>query len=726
MSDQYDVILFGIRGEGDESEQAKRKIAELLELDPSKIDEALQSHTGLVIHNGVSMDVAKKLQTGLAKVGGICNLRPAKSSLHRLELVPMEVKEEKPTFECPACGFKEEFENPEDVPQACPSCGVVPDKYAQVQDEKAERERIKKRLLEAHRAREQQGADEYERRQAEARRMQLEEEIRKELGLPRTLTTRGRLISTAAALWVTGVAMGIGLLLTYQMLTAPLGPPTQQTAAARPATPQPGISPEALAAQMPMGGIPPNQELAMQMASFVQTLPEVPEAEASAPLSPEATSTPAPSAVVASDTGELTITGAAAPVSKSILDASALWTAHRDDPAWEHFLGLAVTRQLAAKQVDKASALARAMPDGIDKWSALLEIADHVHHLGDPAKRNKLLDDIEAIIVATPSAPLRVAGLGLLSQRLNGFGELKRAGDAERKAEKLASETPLADGKVAAQGMLAWHQLASHQDAKAERSWRDANRALAGIKDPASRLENSIELASSYARAGKRAEAVGILAGTINLAGRIGDAGQRATFFDRITRAFAASNDVDAAVAAASRQPSAEARDKSLVNAIAVEVNNGEPYLALELADALQGPVYQALGRTAAAWSLKTEKQLHGFADDNLNRALKALDKVTLPADQAVARAVISHYLAWLQDMPKAAEDMAKAALDSATRIDGQPERNKVLAVVATEVGKGQMISLSHDGAAQIIDPDLTKSVTDELAQLLQVSENLR
>lgn len=71
MADLYDVILYGLRGEGEEREIALHTVARLLKLESETIEAGVARPDGMVIQSGVTEDVVRKYQSALGKIGGL-------------------------------------------------------------------------------------------------------------------------------------------------------------------------------------------------------------------------------------------------------------------------------------------------------------------------------------------------------------------------------------------------------------------------------------------------------------------------------------------------------------------------------------------------------------------------------------------------------------------------------------------------------------------------------
>jgi hypothetical protein len=453
------------------------------------------------------------------------------------------------------------------------------------------------------------------------------------------------------------------------------------------------------------------------LVRLAQSLPALPasanEDKSGKTASPQRTA-------MAKDTGELTITSLDLSSTTPLLLPEPSWTNRHRDPVWERYLALASKRQLAAQQFDKAWTLAEAMPEDAIRWEAELNVIEQFQRLGNMTRRNETLEQFEARIAALSDKPMRVDAFGSLAVRLRKLSDPKRSGDTGRKAEKLVSEMPANDEKIIAQSLLALHHLGLDQEAKAESFWRDANRALAKIQDPGQRLSTAVAVAETYSRAGRTTGAATVLNGALTLAERIPDDDKRYKLLHDIAVGFASADDGNSALKSANRLPTKEGREQALWDVSKALLGHGESYSALAVADALEYPAYRAMSRAGIAWSLKTEKGMDGFAGENLALAIKAAGKIGLPVDQAIAAATVSRFAAWMR--VKTAEEVASNATEAAARIDNPEARDLTQALIAIEQARGQMMAQSHASAAQIVNSELTLTVTDELAALLQLS----
>lgn len=222
MEDLFDVVLFGVRDEITDRTKVMREIARILQLDQATMARAASGQAGVVLRKSLPREVAEKYRHALQKAGAICNVRPAKGERDRLELLdPADYPTEPAEFRCPACGFKQAMTADAAWPRVCPQCGTAPEKYHLVSRKKEERSIIRQRLREAHLEEEAQLQALEKRLREAARRKQIEQEVRRELGFSRLLLWRVRRALGVVAVWAAFLAMVLVLYLAYQTWMVP-------------------------------------------------------------------------------------------------------------------------------------------------------------------------------------------------------------------------------------------------------------------------------------------------------------------------------------------------------------------------------------------------------------------------------------------------------------------------------------------------------------------------
>jgi hypothetical protein len=201
----YDVVFFGTDIERSRLRETAEHVAEILGTTADTV-EGLLREPGSVLVMGVTAEEARNWQTYFLGQGVRCNYRPTAHSDAHLELASDANILQSAT--CPACGHLNEAKPGNPAPSTCEACGVVFRKFREVRLKKLERAQIKYRLTEKHRD-DLKKLDELEQREDEKkRRLRMEWEIRRELGLPRFVTNRLRMFGSLLVVFAFGLASG--------------------------------------------------------------------------------------------------------------------------------------------------------------------------------------------------------------------------------------------------------------------------------------------------------------------------------------------------------------------------------------------------------------------------------------------------------------------------------------------------------------------------------------
>jgi len=138
MADLYDLIFLGVNEDADRAESISG-ISAMLGVDAKEIEYLLKNKLSSPLKQAISLDAARQYQSQIAQLGGVCNYRPSRWDGRTLELAPVEIRAEEFIFSCPACEHKQSVAAEEDLPSACPACGVIPSKYEKVSGYKQSR-----------------------------------------------------------------------------------------------------------------------------------------------------------------------------------------------------------------------------------------------------------------------------------------------------------------------------------------------------------------------------------------------------------------------------------------------------------------------------------------------------------------------------------------------------------------------------------------------------------
>jgi predicted RNA-binding Zn-ribbon protein involved in translation (DUF1610 family) len=705
VNELYDVILLGIDSEVPNRRASISNIAELLGMDEAKIAYAIDNNKKAIVKQGILLEDAQNYQQQILRRGGFCNYRPVPTSGTRLELAPIEEKSEDVVFACPACNYREKVATPEDLPVNCPQCGIIPSKYNKVAALKNEREMVRRRLLSKHQLLEQQAKDLADSQQREARRRKLEEEVRKELGLPKALNSRIRLFGSAAFLWALGMGMGAAGFGMYAHTTSGQG--GYLAAGAGEHKTDLGSSPQQETLRMvnDLSPVPASfeEETNLMKYAFSQSgwgginpMASTPSATA------QALENPAPSA-----------NGPAKPARMS---GKALLDEIRSDREWELFLAAEAERLAKLKQPAIAIQMAAAIHSARLKMSAFGLLAEYYLASKSKPEAENLFNIAIDSINGLPNVAERADSLGWWSRSLWDIGEKAKAQQNLEELEKLVST--LADPAEKAKGLasLASHQAHIDQRKSAESNFRQANALISAIGDPKTKLRTYAHLASCYAQSGDRTIATAILSKILSHAQRIVDGENPSGLVGEIAIAFADMGEVDYALAALDKLNAVQ-KEKLLFNVTRELAYTGRPYDAMKGLEKMGTPEYQS--RAAALLSLlfRYRPGSRAVSASLQEKAQAAQGQIANPQAQALSRAEMARYLAHA-GLAQEADEWATKAMASAQTINAGQERDAAFAQLAVNYARARQITLADESVHQIKDFDIAKTVERETATI--------
>jgi hypothetical protein len=611
----YDLFVFDCGLQGDEREEAKAKLAKLLKIKAEQV-EPLLNGLGTAVGQAVTLETAQKFHQTLTAIHIRCNYRPSTSRHANLQLAPL--KPEK-TLTCPACACLHQYPEDEPAPTICEKCGLVFAKYERVEQVKEERDKIKRALLAQHQRMLDAEREEREKREQALRRAALEQQIRKELGLPKFAASRSGLMSTGAAVFVLGVSLGGGGVIAVQAWTQ-----TDES------------SPAAHAGQTPA---------ALSQLNFERQIEQLQalEAQAAAPTQAEALP-PAADAPRHSPALETSVS----PLLKDML------AEFEHDAEWDGFL---LGR---AKAAFERGALAEAMQTLAGASQAQLKAAqgaawaDWLMRQNYAAQAENLYAYLARSFEKLPAGSAdQIEALALLAQRQAAVGLPAQAEALLKTAEKLAASAPaLAEQAVGAAALAAAQASLAHAPA----DFRKAQAGLASIASLAEREVCRVRLARIYAQAGPRMAANSLLQESFeSLAG-----------MEAAARLHAEWGETAAALALARKLPGADGQERLLYRLLAVAMAAGHAQAAPEILDALRQPAWRA----RAQGLLAAAAQVPGA----LENARKSAQAIASPPEKAALLSELARIAAHGGDSGGAdqlfgqAQTLADALADAASR----------------------------------------------------------
>jgi len=722
---RYDLVLFGSDLQGAERAQAVSRLAQWMKVTPEQGAQILEQR-GLVIARGLDADTGAETQRKLLAIGVRCNLRPCSTSGLTLELAAVEAP---PTvMTCPACGHVQQVKGDEPAPTTCEQCEIVFAKYENLAKEKKEREQIRQTLIYEQQRSLERDQREQEERLAQQRRRQLEDEIRKQLGLPRLMASRSGLISSAAGIYLLGLSMGAGGLFAYNLLS---GSGT--------------IAPDPN--RLGVGALAMGQAAA---ESGVFDPGMVAEMQVSALLDPAAGTAAADPGVAATDLGVTSDTGAIPGAAGPLLDASfgqsgaagpgqpgaaRAGTAApngsdalgfldsrladlKNDTEWDLYLLGRIQALYERGAAPQAMALVEHLQDPELRFDRGARLADDLGREGRSADAENLYLRLGAAADQQPDhAGARVAAYATLARHRHRAGRPTEAAGLLQQAMTLAATLTAPADQAAAEIEIAALLTDLGRPAEARTHFQAALGALGRIQAPAARLSAIPSLAHGYAKAGYRASALNLLDEATRNIASAKDARERERILGVIAQTTAQLGDRQGAMGAAARIAAPAGKDRALYGLVATELAAGRLADAIELAEGLHTPAYQALAAGLVGLRQTALPAYRPLAAQSAERAAAAVALLRNPAEKAAVAAELARFAARGGDSAAAERGFAEA-LRLAESVSSLPERDRALAILAINEALALRLADARSRLTKITDAPLRFALTNDLAGL--------
>jgi hypothetical protein len=665
-SSLFDVVIFGCDLIGAEREAARQKLAQMFNCELHEADKLLRAR-GLPLKRGIPAAEARQLQHVLVGLGIRCNYRPSQSTGLHLELVATEEEEEAP-LECPACGHSHPVAPDVPKPEVCEKCGVVFSKYEKANQLKEEREQIKRRLLEAHQRSLAEQAAEQKRREDEERRRLLEEQIRKELGLPRFVTTRRGIISSAAVLFGLGVSIGAG---TVYMFTNDWAGGTGV----------PGISAQAMAK------LDPAVSTHLQAQNLLEGDPGFMNGLLGGD-SAKAPDTPAKTALVPDMLAELAV-----------------------DVEWDRFLATRIDDLVAKGSIIPAIELVDHIRRPLERIRQGARLAETLRTKGRTVEAEKMFNRLSNFAESLSDEAARVEALSELA-RHQANPEVTLAS-----ARLIADHIAAPAAQAVAQAEIGSARMKNIEDLETARGeFARANQAIARIADPMERALTVARIARSYARGGSRGGAATLLEDVMRPSAALAPGEARNRIFNEVVQVYAEMGDIPAALGAADKIGPPAARDKAVYELVISEVSRGRLPGAMDAAETIKHPGYQA-----RALGLLSLAQLRDPFQPNspvsFQRAEAAADSLANPMERAAVLSEIARY-ASRDPNNRQADRLFGEADKLAETLVNPAERGSAEALLAANYARALRFNEADKKAGEIRDPELAQSLTLDLAEI--------
>lgn len=745
----YDLVFFGTDLQGQERLAALKQLAQVMKVPPERLGEVLDQRQG-VIARKLTSEKGEEAVRKLLKIGIRCNLRPATESEATLELVPAEpMKAADKVLECPACGHQHQVPAGQAEPTMCTQCGIVFAKYLQKTAEEQERERLRQSLLAQHQRKLDQEERDRQASEAKERRERLEEEIRRELGLPRAISSPSRLIGSAAGLFLVGLFMGaavggLGFNLFSEGGRLPQTAPGSSQYVMTTSTPPPALAQmdTGMQAQMQVKDI----LAASDRASASDPLPNGPAGSVGTDnqqlIETQATPTTTNSADVLSAgvlrTGGTTALPEVAAHSGNPESGATQLTADqgqssnfldtrlntlRTDGEWDLFVLSRIDDLRKDGNTQQAALLIDQLrnPDLLYERGA--QVADGLRQDGWGLEANDIYQRLSAAAERLPdTAGTRVAAFCTLARHLY---DTKRTSDAmglAGRAEAVAASITNPADRAAADGELA--ALLSHQGRTepAQAAFRTAIDDLKRIKDPAARLSAITRIAGATIKAGYRSSALGMLEEATGKVDRIANLRQRNEILATMVRAYQLGGDLPDAKGVATRISDRTERDRAIHGLLIAEIASNRLASAIELSEDLQTPTYRALASGLLALYQQRSSAYQVLATPSAERARVAFAAIKDPAEQAAIGAELGRF-ATRRGETHAADAYFSKSYALAEQLTATGDRDRSLAIIVMNEAMALRFANPRSKVSGIADDQLRTNVISDIDRIAKATQ---
>ena len=657
----YDVLIYGCELTGAERDTAVHKLAQLLKCEPQNAEKLLLA-SGTPLKRGIPAEKAEQIVQILSTIGVNSNYRPSQDSGVKLELEAVEESESKVV--CPACGHRHEVAPGAMPPVACEECHVVFSKYDTVAQLKSEREAIKRRLLNEYQRTLAEQAAELKRQEEAERRRQIEEDLRKDLGLPKFVTTRQGVINSAAAIFVLGLALGGSA--AYFL--------------------QPG-APEATGSN----GVTAAAIDRLDPADFAHI-----EAKALSEQTAKAASQ--------SDAAPETTTRTQAALVPTMLQELP------KDPEWDRHLAGKAEAALAKGEVGSAVALAAHIRGPQTRIAEGARLAQSLAKAGKTREAASLFDRLTGEAEILPEG--QAARVGALCEIA---GRQAKPGTTLNAAKLISDHITDPAAKAVAEEQLGAARMRSGGTAEARAAFLRANQAVASITDPLDRALTLARTARAYAKAGSRGGAATLLEDVVKAAGSLPMGDRRTAVLEEAIQTYGEMGDTAAALQAADMIQPESARDRAIHGLIVADIARGSLGSALEAAQSIKTPAYRARAVAFLGVAQQDDPHYRALAQASIEEAAAAAETIRNPAEKLAVLSEVARYASRGLD-GKLADKLFAEAEQLAAGLPASADRDAAHALIAANQARALRSAEANKRLTQLQDPALMQSLSDDLA----------
>lgn len=670
---RFDLIIFGSEATGQELEKIAGDLSVLLKITNERAKQLLGTPVGKAVAKNVALEVAEPVRDVLLKIGVNANIRPTKPSV-KLELVEIE----KNKFFCPACGYQYIFEDNQPPIEVCGNCGVVLAKYEKAQREKEERERIRNLLLTQHQSRIEAERIQREAEEAKFRRKRFEEELRKQLGVPKIINNRGRLISTAVLVHVTGIVLGIGTIYIYNMVNRPIS-----------------IS----SYPHPQGGV----EYVLHSDIMAQMM-----------VDKMLTATQRYNSVTTSTIEPLIQTPIESQTLLAFLDNKLLNL--KTDAEWDQHILIKIDALLAKGSTNTAIQLLDKIRNIALRFDRGGRLIKQLWNRNQNAEANQIYQNLVYTGERLTGGPLaRIEALCTIAHHLNAAGYSIEANTILQKVRTVASAIIDSIDSAVASSEIAALMTVLGREEDARFLFSAAINTLEEIQDPAQQLLGIARIAPSYAAAGYRSSALHLLEDVVHKGSSIANAEERAQALEKLAEVSIEMSDTQLALAAIQQIPNINMQEQAIYNMITVMTRNDQLAQAMDLATRLKTPIYKALAFGFLGLNQQRQTTYQNLAQDSFAQAQQAANTIANSGEKSVVMSQLGRFFSRSGDETNANKYFAesKQLLETLTT---PAEKDRALAILAINKAQALRLNEAQTDITQIQDANVRGLVVNEMS----------
>ncbi|EGV29680.1 hypothetical protein ThidrDRAFT_3124 [Thiorhodococcus drewsii AZ1] len=707
METLYDVMLYGIQ-EGKDRIEVARAIAKSFSMELEKADQLLEREEATLVKKGVSSDLAHRMTEALTRAGAKANCKPSIGGTGDLSLVPKTS-----ILVCPGCKERLEYHIDQEAPRLCPRCGLVFAKYKEAHKRKQEVEAVRTRLKLMEAGRDEDAKRKQEQEEEERNRKRLEDQLRKEMGIPAGLNKRWKFVSSAAATLILG--LGAGGAATFFFLDHQGRLKSSASLALQQTSDGLGAIEGALNAEgIPGGSIdgtlsPAQQASTEDLIALSQGILEQAGVTADLGAVIAATTTDDIRSSSTSAAG-----GAFGQVNPRARDPDPLHRLTTQDPEWSRLIELNALDAVTAGNGALAVSLARRLPPGPERITALARIGAAARHHGQSDAAHTL-----TILVTDEIAPLTspLPKIDALTRALAAYGQPEARADAAaliNQTKQLALATQSAPQRAEAWARIALAEARLGMSNAARESLRQATLRLGNPMSPSQHIRIDSYLAAALFRLGSKDTAIGILDKSTSGLERISTTAEQDRARLDIADAWLRIGNLDRAIAASRGASDPRESERFLLALIQEQAFSGKFLGLASIADSITTPEHRL--RAHVLLGSASERQ-SSAAQTHFQQGLASIKDISTESERRAAQAELARVLVHA-GYEKTGKQMFIQLENELQQANAGPERDRGWAILAINRARAFEPSAAREYLSRVTDPDVQRLASRQLADI--------